>query len=172
AKPKRLSVSVTGVSKVEVGQKVTLEGKFTNPNSKYQNGNNVVEEWKTPDGQTFKGFTLSVTLTEQMLDKQGYAAFEYSAWLADNKENTVSTRRVSVKSWVYKFPEMKISSKLKYDMAPTTLRVALSGIKDGDYPGVTYSREWIYDKENLVITKDEGDTKEFTIENPGKYTLM
>ncbi len=30
--------------------------------------------------------------------------------------------------------------------------------------GVTYSREWIYDKENLVITKDEGDTKEFTIE--------
>ncbi|MCV5062864.1 hypothetical protein OFM35_30775, partial [Escherichia coli] len=78
----------------------------------------------------------------------------------------------SVKSWVYKFPEMKISSKLKYDMAPTTLRVALSGIKDGDYPGVTYSREWIYDKENLVITKDEGDTKEFTIENPGKYTLM
>ncbi|HIC4599577.1 TPA: IncHI-type conjugal transfer protein RSP [Salmonella enterica subsp. enterica serovar Schwarzengrund] len=172
AKPKRLSVSVTGVSKVEVGQKVTLEGKFTNPNSKYQNGNNVVEEWKTPDGQTFKGSTLSVTLTEQMLDKQGYAAFEYSAWLADNKENTVSTRRVSVKSWVYKFPEMKISSKLKYDMAPTTLRVALSGIKDGDYPGVTYSREWIYDKENLVITKDEGDTKEFTIENPGKYTLM
>ena len=64
-----------------------------------------------------------------MLDKQGYAAFEYSAWLADNKENTVSTRRVSVKSWVYKFPEMKISSKLKYDMAPTTLRVALSGIR-------------------------------------------
>ncbi len=57
-------------------------------------------------------------------------------------------------------------------MAPTNLRVALSGIKDGDYPGVTYSREWIYDKENLVITKDEGDTKEFTIENPGKYTLM
>ncbi len=94
-----------GVSKVEVGQKVTLEGKFTNPNSKYQNGNNVVEEWKTPDGQTFKGSTLSVTLTEQMLDKQGYAAFEYSAWLADNKENTVSTRRVSVKSWVYKFPK-------------------------------------------------------------------
>ncbi len=36
---------------------------------------------------------------------------------------------------------------------------------------VTYSREWIYDKENLVITKDEGDTKEFTIENR-KYTLM
>ncbi|MCL6969060.1 hypothetical protein L3C96_24560, partial [Escherichia coli] len=57
------------------------------------------------------------------------------------------------------------------DMAPTTLRVALSGIKDGDYPGVTYSREWIYDKENLVITKDEGDTKEFTIENPGKIPL-
>ncbi len=52
-----------------------------NPNSKYQNGNNVVERWKTPDGQTFKGSTLSVTLTEQMLDKQGYAAFEYSAWL-------------------------------------------------------------------------------------------
>ncbi len=91
AKPKRLSVSVTGF----LGRgwsKVTLEGKFTNPNSKYQNGNNVVEEWKTPDGQTFKGSTLSVTLTEQMLDKQGYAAFEYSAWLADNKENTVSTR--------------------------------------------------------------------------------
>nr|UGK56167.1 hypothetical protein [Escherichia coli]UGK56558.1 hypothetical protein [Escherichia coli] len=64
-----------------------------------------------------------------MLDKQGYAAFEYSAWLADSKDSTISTRKVSVKSWVYKFPEMKVSTKLKYTMAPSTLHVALSGIK-------------------------------------------
>ncbi|MGV7963802.1 IncHI-type conjugal transfer protein RSP [Photorhabdus tasmaniensis] len=172
SKPKRLSVSVSGISSVEVGKKVTLDGKFTNPNSRFQNGNEVVEEWKTPDGKTISGSNLSITLTEQMLDKQGYAAFEYSAWLAESKESTISTRKVSVKSWVYKFPEMKISTTLKYNMAPTTLHVALSGIKDGDYPGVTYSREWIYDKDNLVIYKDEGDTKDFKIEKPGKYTLM
>lgn len=149
-----------------------MAGQFTNPNSKYPNGNNVVEEWKAADGQTFRGPSLSVNLTEGMLDQKGYAAFEYSAWLAENKSATISTRRVSVKSWIYKFPEIKMSSKLKYDLAPTNLRVALSGIADGDYPGVTYSREWIYDKDNMIITKDDGDNKEFTIENPGKYTLV
>lgn len=172
AKPKRLSVSVSSISKVEVGSKVTLDGKYSNPNSRYQNGNDVIEEWTAPDGQKIRGPKLSMTLTEEMLDKQGYAAFTYSAWLADSKESTISTRKVSIKSWVYKFPEMKVSTKLKYTMAPSTLHVALTGIKDGDYPGVTYSREWIYDKENISISKDEGDTKEFAIAKPGKYTLM
>ncbi|EBF6501065.1 hypothetical protein OT46_25660, partial [Salmonella enterica subsp. enterica serovar Typhimurium] len=134
----RLSVSVSGISSVEVGSKVTLDGKYTNPNSRFKNGNDVIEEWTAPDGQKIRGANLSITLTEQMLDKQGYAAFEYSAWLADSKDSTISTRKVSVKSWVYKFPEMKVSTKLKYTMAPSTLHVALSGIKDGGYPGVTY----------------------------------
>ncbi|EBG2148463.1 hypothetical protein FIP36_17105 [Salmonella enterica] len=171
-KPKRLSVSASGVSKVEVGQKVTLEGRYTNPNSKIQNGSDVTEEWKLPNGQVIKSSELSVTLTEDMLDKQGYAAFEYSAWLTNSKDKTISTRKVSVKSWVYKFPEVKMSSKLKYNMAPTTLHVSLNGIDDGNYPGVQYSREWIYDKENVVLTKDEGDTKDFSISKAGKYTLV
>ncbi|MCO1262138.1 hypothetical protein MLE99_21970 [Escherichia coli] len=172
AKPKRLSVSVSGISSVEVGSKVTLDGKYTNPNSRFKNGNDVIEEWTAPDGQKIRGANLSITLTEQMLDKQGYAAFEYSAWLADSKDSTISTRKVSVKSWVYKFPEMKVSTKLKYTMAPSTLHVALSGIKDGGYLGVTYSREWIYDKDNISVLKDDGDTKEFAIAKPGKYTLV
>lgn len=172
AKPKRLSVLVSGISSVEVGSKVTLDGKFTNPNSRFKNGNDVIEEWTAPDGQKVRGAELSMTLTEQMLDKQGYAAFEYSAWLADSKESTISTRKVSVKSWVYKFPEMKVTTKLKYTMAPSTLHVALSGIKDGDYPGVTYSLEWIYDKDNISVSKDDGNTKEFAISKPGKYTLV
>lgn len=172
SKPKRLSVSATGVSKVEVGQKVTLDGRFTNPNDKVENGSDVTEEWKTPDGQVITGSNLSVTLTEAMLDKQGYAAFEYSAWLTKSKEKTVSTRRVSVKSWVYKFPEVKMNSKMKYAMAPSTLHVSLSGIEDNDYPGVTYSREWIYDKDAMELIKDNGDTKDFSITKAGKFTLI
>lgn len=172
AKPKRLSVSTSGSSKTEVGEKVTLVGKFTNPNSRLQNGDKVTEEWKTPDGQSISGSNLTITLTEAMLDKQGYAAFEYSAWLTDNKEKTISTRRVSIKSWVYKFPEIKLNTKLKYAMSPTNLHVSLSGADDNDYPGVTYSREWIYDNADLVLTKDEGDVKDFAINKPGKYTLV
>lgn len=172
AKPKRLSVTASGSVKTEVGEKVTLVGKFTNPNSRLQNGNNVTEEWKTPDGQTISSSNLSIILTEAMLDKQGYAAFEYSAWLTDNKEKTISTRKISVKSWVYKFPEIKVNTKLKYAMSPTNLHVSLSGADDNDYPGVAYSREWIYDNENLILTKDDGDVKDFAISKPGKYTLV
>lgn len=81
-----------------MGSKVTLDGKYSNPNSRYQNGNDVIEEWTAPDGQKIRGPKLSMTLTEEMLDKQGYAAFTYSAWLADSKESTISTRKVSIKS--------------------------------------------------------------------------
>lgn len=169
--PKRLSVRVTGNEKVEVGQKVTLEGVYVNPNEKFGSGTAVVEEWKTPDGQVISGKKLTITLTEDMLDKQGYAAFEYSAWISGNKEKTVGTRKSSVKSWVYKFPEVKMNSRLKYSMAPSTLTVSLSGIDDDSYPGVTYSREWIYAKDSLVLTKDEGDKKEFSIPDAGKFTL-
>ncbi|NRN29029.1 hypothetical protein [Photorhabdus heterorhabditis] len=170
-KPKRLSVKATGSSMVEVGQQVNLTGSYINPNEKVDDNEEVSEEWKTPDGQIIKGSALNLTLTEDMLDKQGYAAFEYSAWLTKHKEKTISTRRISVKSWVYKFPEVKMNTRLRYAMAPSTLTVSLSGVDD-EYPGVTYTREWIYNKEELKLTKDDGDKKEFSILNSGKYTLF
>lgn len=172
-KPKRLSVRVEGVQKVEVGQAIKLQGSYTDPNAGLSTDQPVTEQWTTSDGQVITGPNLDLTLTESMLDSQGYAAFEYSAWLTKSKEKTISRKRVSVKSWVYKFPEIKLSSRLRYQMAPTTIQIGLTGLKDdNDYPGVTYTREWIYDPQQMEIVKDDGDKKEFAIAKPGKYTLF
>lgn len=43
-----------------------------------------------------------------MLDARGYAAFTYQAYMPEAKERTLAKRTISVKSWVYKFPEPRL----------------------------------------------------------------
>ncbi|CRY84277.1 hypothetical protein [Yersinia intermedia] len=169
-KAKRLSVKTEGVESVEVGQKVTLHGSYTNPNEEYEKESQVSEEWLLPDGTIVTGSDVDVTLLESMLDHYGYAPFEYHAWLTKNKERTLARRKVSVKSWVYKFPEPKLNTKLKYTMVPTTLTASLTG-SDADYPGVTFTREWMYDHEALTVAQDDGNKKVFNIAKAGTYTV-
>lgn len=169
AVPKRLSVKVNGETRIEVGENIGLVGSYTNPNSEMDS--DVVEEWVLPDGTTFSGSVLNVKLAESMLTDGDYAKFQYRAWLKIAKDKTLSTRQVSVKSWKYKFPDAKLNTRLKYSMVPSNLTATFS-VDEPSYPGVSFTREWLYDHEAMTITKDDGDSKNFNVTAPGMHTIV
>ncbi len=59
--------------------------------------------------------------------------------MPEAKDRTIAKRKISVKSWVYKFPEPRLNTKLKYTMIPSELTVSVSGV-DVSYPGVVFTR--------------------------------
>lgn len=168
AVPKRLSVKVEGETRIEVGETIGLTGSYTNPNSDMDS--DVIEEWVLPDGSTHSGSLLDVKLAESMLTDGDYAKFSYRAWLKTAKDKTLSTRQVSVKSWKYKFPEAKLDTHLKYSMVPSNLTATFT-VDEPTYPGVAFTREWMYDHDVMTITKDDGDSKSFNVTSPGFHTV-
>ncbi len=90
-----------------------------------------------PDGSVKQGL-LDTVLTEDMLDERGYATFTYQAYMPEAKDRTIAKRKISVKSWVYKFPEPRLNTKLKYTMIPSELTVSVSGV-DVSYHGVVFT---------------------------------
>lgn len=169
-KHKKLSVKVEGNSQVEVGKKVTLQGTYTNPNIEYSSDAKVVQEWVLPDGSVKQGGLLDTVLTEDMLDERGYATFTYQAYMPEAKDRTIAKRKISVKSWVYKFPEPRLNTKLKYTMIPSELTVSVSGV-DVSYPGVVFTQDWQYDKNVMTLSSDNNGTKVFQVTKSGTHTL-
>lgn len=169
-KHKKLSVKVEGNAQVEVGKKVTLQGTYTNPNIEYSSDAEVLEEWILPDGSVKKGGLLDTVLTEDMLDARGYAAFTYQAYMPEAKERTLAKRTISVKSWVYKFPEPRLNTKLKYTMIPSELAVSVTGV-DVTYPGVVFSEDWQYNKDVMTLESDTNGKKVFQVFKSGTHTL-
>lgn len=94
-----------------------------------------------------------------MLDERGYATFTYQAYMPEAKDRTIAKRKISVKSWVYKFPEPRLNTKLKYTMIPSELTVSVSGV-DVSYLELC-SRDWQYDKNVMTLSSDNNGTKVF-----------
>jgi hypothetical protein len=150
--------------------KVTLQGTYTNPNLEYSSDAKVVEEWILPDGSVKQGGHLDTVLTEDMLDARGYTALTYQAYMPEAKDRTLAKRTISVKSWVYKFPEPRLNTKLKYTMIPSELTVSVSGV-DVSYPGVVFSEDWQYDKTAMKLESDNNGKKVFSVSKAGTHTM-
>lgn len=80
--------------------------------------------------------------------------------MPEAKDRTIAKRKISVKSWVYKFPEPRLNTKLKYTMIPSELTVSVSGV-DVSYPGVVFTQDWQYDKNVMTLSSDNNGTKVF-----------
>ncbi|NJD50733.1 hypothetical protein EXY12_27390 [Klebsiella pneumoniae] len=129
-----------------------------------------LQEWVLPDGSVKQGGLLDTVLTEDMLDERGYATFTYQAYMPEAKDRTIAKRKISVKSWVYKFPEPRLNTKLKYTMIPSELTVSVSGV-DVSYPGVVFTQDWQYDKNVMTLSSDNNGTKVFQVTKSGTHTL-
>ncbi|MBL1640005.1 hypothetical protein ELD68_36645, partial [Klebsiella pneumoniae] len=82
----------------------------------------------------------------------------YQAYMPEAQDRTIAKRKISVKSWVYKFPQPRLNTKLKYTMIPSELAVSVSDV-DVSYPGVVFTQDWQYNKDAMTLSSDNNGNK-------------
>ena len=161
-KPKPVSVSVITPRIIEAGVPVSLNAVVRLASSQLKS--DYESQWILPDGTKVLGNELTYTPTEADA-KEGFTELRFQAWVSQLKEDTISTKDLSIRTWEYEFPEFRFDVFYSNRYAPVSAQAVVRKL-DTQPVTVNYTYEFqIFD--GMEVTRESNNRVYFMATKPG-----
>lgn len=164
AKLKHITASISGPTQIETNKDIELKGVHEDLFPTVS-GLTYKEEWVMPDGSIQSGNIATWRTTEENAEQE----VTYRVWLDGYKDQTITEKKTTLKTWGYHFPTIISSSRQDYQIAPATLTVSNKTVFP-KFPGVEYTVTYDYDSDVKVLSNTNTKFVGY-VTKPGIYNI-